>query len=212
LGPVNANRRWRWLARWLFAFAVLAAVISLVVGIGDVEEFTALLERGRPVWLLAALYVVVTTTALLVLWFRHAINPMLDALAIILAVVALAVPATMIWARRRLQHPLPAILENRPSLALLRKVLSQAPAEIAGKGRVIVPAAIAQIGIFLLDAGNCGQCCVPSVTHRSSPWRSSPSWWLRSRARCRRCRSPSALSNPVASPRWESLGSESSRR
>ena len=58
----------------------------------------------------------------------------------------------MIWARHRLRYPLPAFLENRPPLAFLRKVLSQAPAGIVGRRKLITVTTLAQVAIFLLDS------------------------------------------------------------
>ncbi len=235
MGPVNANSSWRLLARWLFAFAVLAALVSVIVRVGDIEEFRAVLERARPAWLLVALglqlgtypcaaavfhralaalgdavsfrsllalgvarlfidqampaggiggallaiaglrrrgvseahalaallvaivsfyaaYVGVTLAALVLLGLRHAISPVFAVLAAILFAVAVAVPAAVVWGRRRLRRPLPEFIENRPSLALLRRALSQAPAGLAGRPSVIAGATVAQIAIFLLDA------------------------------------------------------------
>lgn len=220
---------------WLFAFAVLGGLISLVVHLGEVEHFGELLQRARPGWLLIGLlfqtltylcaawvwyrtlpelaehvplrslvplsvaklfadqampsggisgalltvaglrhrgvseshalavllvslvsyyaaYLAATITALLLLWFRHAVSPVLGVLAAMFSLVAAGVPAVVLRGHRRLMRPLPRWLEKRPGIDLLREALARAQGNLLGNRRLLLITTAMQAMVFALDA------------------------------------------------------------
>lgn len=99
-----------------------------------------------------AAYLVATVAAILLLWLRHEVSPILSVLAAIFSLVAVGVPVAVIWGRRRLMRPLPSLLEHRPSIELLRRVSGSTEDNLLGNRRLLLTTTAMQTTVFALDA------------------------------------------------------------
>ena len=226
---------WRLFAVWAFGFLALAALILVVLHIGEIQRFVELARSARPKWLLLALLAQVVTyvcaaavwhralkqvghprplaslvplglaklftdqalpsggvsgtvlvmrglarrniparaamAALLVglvsfysaylavvllsfgvLWLHHQVNPALLAGVALFAIVAVAIPALVLWLRRWTNRPAPAWLTRLPGVTALLDAVAQAPTAPLRSPRLLGETFVLQFSVFLLDA------------------------------------------------------------
>jgi hypothetical protein len=141
------------------------------LGIGTTAAFAVLIVMMLGYY---AAYLAVDAVALLVLWLNHGLGPLTLAIALLLSIVAVVIPATVLWVRRdggdsRLLRLLPSGFSD------LLRAFAEVPDTIVHNSRLLLTSALTQGGIFLLDAGTLW-CTLHAVGLDSSFWVALPSF------------------------------------
>jgi len=97
-------------------------------------------------------YVVAAVIGLAVLWGHHAADPALIAVAAAFCLVALGIPAVVLWVRRRGAGRLPPRLLHFPASATLLHALAEAPLEVLRSPVPLAATVLLQLAVFLLDS------------------------------------------------------------
>lgn len=105
-----------------------------------------------------AVYAVLACVMLLALWLHHAATPLAAGLVTLFLLVALAIPALALWARRRGRRSLPAWIERLPPFAKLLGIVGEAPAKLVQDRPLIARVALWNGMIFLADAATLAVC------------------------------------------------------
>lgn len=231
----GTSSRWLRLAPWLVGLLALAALVTVVLHLGEIERFVAIARESRPEWLaVAVLAQLATYVCAAAVWHRtlqsagvgrplkslvplgvaklftdqavpsggisgfmlvmHGLQrrgvsaavaagallvgvlsyytAFLAAVILALAVlmqhrhiglallgivglfclVAVAVPAAVLWLRHWGTKRMPAWLDRLPQLKTIVGAVAQAPASLVRSRRLLVETTLAQFAIFLLDA------------------------------------------------------------
>ncbi len=123
----------------------------------------ALARRGisRPLCMAAMLvglvsyysaYLLATIMALAVLGILHAINPAVIGIAVLFVVVAVAIPALMLWLKRLRGGRLEALLTRIPGVRSIVSAVSDAPTYLMRSPGLMLMTAALQLSVFALDA------------------------------------------------------------
>lgn len=97
-------------------------------------------------------YVVAAVVGLAVLWGHHAADPALIAVAAAFCLVALGIPAVVLWIRRQGAGRLPPRLLHFPASATLLHGLAEAPLEVLRSPAPLAATVLLQLAVFLLDS------------------------------------------------------------
>lgn len=97
-------------------------------------------------------YACLAVLTLVLLWMNHHVTPLLVGVTTSFLLVAMAIPSLALWLRARGSRPLPRRIEQIQPIARLVHILSEAPAHLLRKRRLIARITLFSGLVFLLDA------------------------------------------------------------
>jgi uncharacterized membrane protein YbhN (UPF0104 family) len=96
--------------------------------------------------------------ALVLLWLRHDVTPLLGGTISLFLVVAAAIPASALWLRRRGRRPLPARLARIGPLKRMMATIGEAPSDLLKDPALLVQVAVLNALVFVADAATLSAC------------------------------------------------------
>lgn len=97
-------------------------------------------------------YLIAMLVSIGVLWARNEAHPMLVSAAAVFSIVAIAVPAAVLWLRRWARGSTPAWLDKVPGVPTLLATVAETPASLLRNGSMFVQTALIHLSVFVLDA------------------------------------------------------------
>ncbi|HEY7547225.1 MAG TPA: lysylphosphatidylglycerol synthase transmembrane domain-containing protein [Blastocatellia bacterium] len=106
--------------------------------------------------------------AIVILWLRQELHPIVLVLATVFSVVAVVVPLAILWLTRRAEPHLPGWIERLPGVNRLLANVADAPREVLRDRQLFWQATLLQFAIFTLDAATL-DCMLRAIGHPSRP-------------------------------------------
>jgi uncharacterized membrane protein YbhN (UPF0104 family) len=97
-------------------------------------------------------YLIAMLVSIGVLWMRNEAHPMLVSAAGIFSIVAIAVPAAVLWLRRWARGAQPTWPGKVPGLSLLLETVAETPEDLLRNGPMFVQTSLIHLSVFVLDA------------------------------------------------------------
>lgn len=97
-------------------------------------------------------YLLAALVSIALLWFYHDLHAWIVAVTAVFCIVAVAIPAGVLWLRSRGKQPIPGIMMRIPGLPILLNALGDAPGYLLKNPALFIKTTLLQGTIFLLDA------------------------------------------------------------
>lgn len=97
-------------------------------------------------------YLLMALVSILLLWFYHAINAWVIAVAAIFCVVAAGIPAAALLLRKAGNKPLPGPVLKIPGMRSLQNAIADAPTELLRRPIPVISSTLLHAAVFVLDA------------------------------------------------------------
>ena len=111
-----------------------------------------------------AAYVLVVGVTVAVIWHYHDLNDALVGLAALIVVLAIAIPAAVLWMTGRDASRVPAWLHRFRQVEALLSAIAESAAHLLRDQRLLVSATVLQLAVFVLDAATL-QAMLYAVGH-----------------------------------------------
>lgn len=105
-----------------------------------------------------AVYALLAIATLALLWFHHEVTPLLAGAISLFLIVALMIPGSALWLRRRGQRPIPSLIRKLRVVNSLLSIVALAPARLIYDPRLIAKAMALNGLVFLADAATLQFC------------------------------------------------------